>query len=701
MKNKGLKYKIGIGCIVFTIILTFAVVASGYYQYNKNMMQKYQDYSGTIVKIAESVLEENQMVALIETQSMNDSYDAIRKEFNMIKENSDIAYIFVVYFEDIQDPYSMCYAINGARQEELAAAESESEVYSYMGEVCGEADFDEAMRQEYLQSISEKEKDIIYYNNITKEYGHMMTCYKLLYNESDEPVGIISVDMDVNDIQDNMTSYVIRMILVALILMLVLLVVFVSYINRYVTEPITKIAQSTSDFVQFLDKNVSIEEIHYEKVKVSSKDEVGHLADDVAVMADSVKSYMKNLEAITAEKERIGAELNVATQIQADMLPNIFPAFPEHEEFDIHATMQPAKEVGGDFYDFFMVDEEHLAVVIADVSGKGVPAALFMVIAKTLIKNRAISKESPADIFIHVNDQLCENNETGMFVTSWLGIINIKTGHVDYVNAGHNHPIIVRSDGTAEWVKCRPGFVLAGLEGIPYQQNELQLNPGDMIYLYTDGVTEALNIEEELYGDARLMECLSVADIKEKCPQEVLAHVSKSLSEFVKNAEQADDITMLSLKIKKYAEEIPVVWEGEAKRETLDEILAILEPKFEEFGFSMAQTMQLAVAIEEIYVNIASYAYDKLPEGERTEEQKQKKAVIRCRLEEETKTMTMRFEDWGVPYNPLEKQDPDITLSAEERAIGGLGIYMVKQSMDDVSYKYEDGKNCLELIKKV
>lgn len=693
MKNKSLKYKIAIGCIIFTMILTFAVAAIGYYQYNKNMMQKYQNYSGTIVKIAESVLEEYHMVELIETQTMDVSYDRIRKEFNSIKENSDIAYIFVIYFEDTDDPYSMRYAINGARQEELDAAQSESEVYSYMGEVCGEADFDEAMRQEYLQSIYEKKRDLTYYDNITKEYGHMMTCFKVLYHESGEPAGILSVDIDVNDIQANMKNYVVRMVFVALILMLFMLIVFISYINKYVTKPITEIALSTSDFVKFLDKNVSIEEIHYEKVHVSSKDEVGYLADDVALMAQSVKNYMKNLQEITAEKERIGAELNVATQIQADMLPNIFPAFPEHDEFDIHATMVPAKEVGGDFYDMFMVDESHLAIVMADVSGKGVPAALFMVIAKTLIKNHALNKEAPSQIFTSVNNQLCENNEVGMFVTGWLGIMDIFTGHMDYVNAGHNYPLVMRKDGSVEWIKSRPGFVLAGMEGVRYRQNELQLEEGDMIYLYTDGVTEALDISQELFGDDRLEKVLSTEEAKEMKPEMLLRKVAEELKLFAGEAEQADDITMLALyrtMKEKNMETIQKTLKVSAKIEEWNQVSDFLEMQLEELNCPFAEQAQILIAAEEIFVNIASYAYGDA-EGE---------AEIKTEINAE-RCFKIEFQDSGIPYNPLQKEDPDITLSAEERKIGGLGIFMVKKTMDDVQYEYKEGKNCFIIFKNI
>lgn len=239
------------------------------------------------------------------------------------------------------------------------------------------------------------------------------------------------------------------------------------------------------------------------------------------------------------------AELNVASNIQRDMLPNIFPPFPERTEFEIYATMTPAKEVGGDFYDFFLIDENHLAVVIADVSGKGVPAALFMVIAKTLIKDYAQIGGEVADVFTQVNKKLCETNDEGLFVTAWLGVLEISTGHMKFVNAGHNLPLVRHKDGTFEYMQQRPGFVLAGMEGIIYKSGELDLRSGDTLYLYTDGVTEATSAAEELYGDERLQNILNRN--LEAEPEQLLKAVKQDIDEFVNGAPQFDDITMLGL----------------------------------------------------------------------------------------------------------------------------------------------------------
>jgi sigma-B regulation protein RsbU (phosphoserine phosphatase) len=281
--------------------------------------------------------------------------------------------------------------------------------------------------------------------------------------------------------------------------------------------------------------------------EIKTGDEIEELSISFERMGRELMTYIENLNSVTAEKERIGAELNIATKIQASMLPRIFPAFPDREEFDVYASMLPAKEVGGDFYDFFLIEKNILAIVIADVSGKGVPAALFMVIAKTLIKNNAQYGLSPKDVFSMVNNLLCANNEEGMFVTAFMGFLDILTGTFTCVNAGHNPPLIKRGDHF-EWLKIKRGLFLGGMENVSYKQEELELKNGDMVYLYTDGVTEAMNPERELFAESRL---LKVADLYKDCGlKEFSVSIKDKIDEFTEDAEQADDITMLVLKYK-------------------------------------------------------------------------------------------------------------------------------------------------------
>ena len=277
-------------------------------------------------------------------------------------------------------------------------------------------------------------------------------------------------------------------------------------------------------------------------VDVRSHVEFEELSNDINSTVDTLKRYIKDAEA------RIDAELAFAKAIQHSALPSVFPPYPNRREFDIWATMHTAKEVGGDFYDYYFVDEETLAFLVADVSGKGIPAAMFMMKAKTLIKSYAETGMSTEKVFIHANEELCEGNETGMFVTAWMGLLNTKTGLVTFANAGHNPPLVKHADGTFTYLKTRPGLVLAGMEGVRYRKCEVQLEPGDMIYLYTDGVTEAVNESEELYGEERLLTILNAnADAD---PQTICEEVKVNVDAFAGETMQFDDITMVCLKYK-------------------------------------------------------------------------------------------------------------------------------------------------------
>jgi len=285
------------------------------------------------------------------------------------------------------------------------------------------------------------------------------------------------------------------------------------------------------------------------KIEVDTENEIKHLAVCFNAMTDELKRYTENLTKVTAEKERIATELNVATEIQVSMLPHEFDF--GRTDFELYATMNAAKEVGGDFYDFYLLDDSHLVITMADVSGKGVPAALFMVIAKTILKNFALTMSNPDDfaaVMTCANNQLCQNNDAMMFVTVFMGMLDLKTGEFVYVNGGHNPPVIYHSaENKCEYLKVRKNFVLGGMEDMNYIQESIKLQRGDMIYLYTDGVTEALNNEKELYGEERLLNCLNNLD-KNLSVAEILKIVRADVNKHVDGAEQSDDITMLAVK---------------------------------------------------------------------------------------------------------------------------------------------------------
>jgi sigma-B regulation protein RsbU (phosphoserine phosphatase) len=331
------------------------------------------------------------------------------------------------------------------------------------------------------------------------------------------------------------TMVTILLIVVMIIVSAVLITIFLAIrLSNSLTAPITALTEGA--------KIIGSGDLNYQLVVKTG--------DEIEMLAETFNQMIGNIKHITAERERIGTELNVATQIQASMLPCIFP---DRKEFDIYAEMHPAKEVGGDFYDFFLIDENRLAVVIADVSGKGVPAALFMVITKTLLKNHAQMGKPLNEVFYTVNNQLCENNEASMFVTTFMGVLEINTGKFSYVNGGHNPPVIRQGDSAFTWLKTKPGLVLASIENMQFKVMETTLAENDVLFLYTDGVNEAMNTEEEFFGNQRILDVLNAENVKNSTIRDYIKVMLDDINTFANGADQADDITMLMLQCKRLA----------------------------------------------------------------------------------------------------------------------------------------------------
>ena len=416
-------------------------------------------------------------------------------------------------------------------------------------------------------------------------------------------------------------------------------------------------------------------------VDVRSSQEFSSLSDDINSTVSTLKRYIAEAAA------RIDKELEYAKQIQLSALPT---NFPEGEEYGIYAEMIAAKEVGGDFYDFYKLSDTTVAFLAADVSGKGIPAAMFMMSAKTIIKALAESGMPVNEIFTKANEKLCENNESGMFVTAWMAILDLETGRMQFANAGHNPPLLKRASGEFEYLKTRAGFVLAGMEGVRYRIGELMLSPGDRLFLYTDGVPEATNTENELYGEERLLHFMNRNASLEATA--LLPSLKADIDEFVGEAPQFDDITMLMFDYKPgKGGELMTSKTFPAKTEALSDVLGFVDQILQNIDCPMKIQMAVCVAIEEIFVNVAHYAYGD-NEGDMT---------LSIGFESESRTVTFRMSDKGVPFDPLKKPDPDVTLSAEERDIGGLGIFITKKTMDSVKYDYENGQNILTMTKKI
>ncbi|MDE7246004.1 MAG: PP2C family protein-serine/threonine phosphatase [Oscillospiraceae bacterium] len=413
---------------------------------------------------------------------------------------------------------------------------------------CMPGDWDDA-DEEYAARIAADKYDIPAFITNTEEYGWLCSATAPLITKDGRVIGTALVDISMNEIMENRMQFLVKLTLITLAAAAVMVIIILILVNKAVIHPINLLNDAASSFVSGKKGSDTDGVSKISKLNIQTGDEMEKLSKSIKKMEEELNTYITELTAVTAEKERISAELDVAQNIQSSMLPYIFPAFPDRQEFDIYASMTPAKEVGGDFYDFFMVDDQHLAVVVADVSGKGVPAALFMVIAKTLIKGSTVPDKDLGAVFTEVNNLLCESNSEGLFVTAFEGVLNLVTGEFHFVNAGHELPYICKKGSRFEAYKIRAGFVLAGMEDMRYRAGKITLEEGDKLFEYTDGVTEATNSSNELYGMERLGRILNKNFALP--PQELVHAVKENVDSFTGEAGQFDDITMLCLEYKK------------------------------------------------------------------------------------------------------------------------------------------------------
>ena len=442
-------------------------------------------------------------------------------------------------------------------------------------------------------------------------------------------------------------------------------------LNRYIINPIDKL----TGMAQKISKGEEV------KIKIEKPEEFVQLASTFDKMTNDIK-------VITKERGKIDSELSIAKSIQASSLPNVFPPFPDRNEFDIYALMEPAREVGGDFYDFYFIDKENnFMFLIADVSGKGIPAALFMMTAKTLINNMAQVGYSPNELIKIINKKMCENNKQGFFVTMLSGIVNISTGKLTMINCGHNKPLIKRKNGGYEYLNLPANTPLGIFEDAEFEIYESQLEKGDIIFTYTDGITEAMNPDEEMYGEKRLYDYLNsikdVTDIKD-----VLLAVKQNLKLYTNSALQSDDITILSFKYEGSVspkENNVRIFNNFAVIENYKPFYSWLHEVLSEWKINKDLSNKIDMCAEEIFANITFYAYPA------------SKGDIKVLIEKINNEIILKFEDSGIEYNPLKKPDPDITLPAEERPLGGLGIFMVKNIAKKVLYERIENKNILTL----
>ena len=509
-------------------VLMFAINSfMSYKQFKRQVETLYGDVTQQFAQTAVSYVEVDRIYYWL-TEGNDGFWDSANQRLNELTETAGLAFIY------------------------LSVISHDYKYRTYVFDTVSS----QTLSEPYVESLEKKTPDYIEnlrrtiengethsYFSYKKTGGHVTTSIPVR-DFTGTVVAIMSVVKPMNEIQAYKENYLRSILVAALIFTFSFILLYALSLIMGVVKPLMMITDETSHFAEHHGELSGLLK------KIKNRDELGVLAKSVEKMCADMNRYIADLTQATAEKERLGAELNVATKIQADMLPRTFPPYENHPEIELYASMTPAKEVGGDFYDFFMIDDDHFAVSVADVSGKGVPAALFMVIAKTLLKDAAYLFKTPAEIFEHVNNTLCEGNESGLFVTCWMGILEISTGKLTFANAGHTPPVL-RQGGKVSYLKMKPNLMLAALSGIPYKNNEITLNPGDKLFIYTDGVTEATDKNNNLYGEERLLSALQKDEAKMLNPEELLKFVKNDVEKFVDGADQFDDITMLGMIFKR------------------------------------------------------------------------------------------------------------------------------------------------------
>ncbi len=523
----------------------------------------------------------------------------------------------------------------------------------------------------------------------TEQYGYRCMAGKKLFAHG-KYVVYIFFETDMNEVAKLSRTFFTQYCLIVLILDVLVVALSERALERGVVAPINELADAAKAYYEdsIQDRR---EGQYFSRLDIHTGDEIENLSLTMKAMESELSDYVERVSRDSAERERIGTELNLAMRIQSSMLPHVFPPFPDVSVFDIYASMEAAKEVGGDFYDFFMIDSDHLGLVMADVSGKGIPAALFMMISKILIKTRAQSGLSPAQILKAVNEQICSNNREDMFVTVWLGVLELSTGRLTASNAGHEYPIISSEDGSFELFRDRHGFVIGGMSSSKYTDYTIDLAPGSCIFLYTDGVMEAANREGERFGSDRLIKVLN--SNSEKTPKEIIDAVSIAADNFSMDTDQFDDITMLCLR---YNGESGIRFDSslniEAETDFQPRVMDFIDEKLESYGVGMKDASRIKIASDELFSNVSKFAYRGMEKGD---------IKVEIGRSDDHRSVFLRFSDSGAPFDPLKGKTPDTTLSADDREIGGLGIFLTRKLMDDVKYEYRNGMNTVTIRKDI
>lgn len=521
-----------IGAIAFTLVLFGMVVSSiGLMSFTDAFQQEYSTSTFHMAQTA-AVLVNGDHLASYVSGEYAEEYAQTKARLDVYCGKMNVSLIYVI-IPDTSDYGRFVSVFN------LVNNSVDNTEYTPW-ELGHQRDTTNAEYRQKYEALYRKEAayETIYRTYPTDGQHPHVTTLVPVKDSTDYVVGILCIQRPARELNDARRPFLVR-IAISTFLMAALAGGFIAvFLNKQVVGPVKRVSDEATRFAK---ENTKEEPLG----TISRIEEISNLAASIDKMETDMVHYVTNLTTLTAERERIGTELQLATSIQESMLPHTFPPFPNRNEFDLYASMDPAKEVGGDFYDYFLIDEDHLCLVIADVSGKGVPAALFMMASKIILQSCARLGRSASEILYRTNEALCDSNQVQMFVTVWVGILEISTGKITAANAGHEYPVIRQPDGAYELLKDRHGFVVGGMEGVRYREYELTLQPGARLFLYTDGVPEATDAEGNMFGTDRMLQALNREP--QAHPQQVLKNVRAAVDGFVLDAEQFDDLTMLCL----------------------------------------------------------------------------------------------------------------------------------------------------------
>ena len=528
------------GCGAFISLLCLALGILGFLTYYRGMIDQYSTYIEDALNLTLTEIDVEDLKACIQSREKSEQFQKTQDFLNRVKENYDFAFIYIVKPLNLNETDNMMDIMAGITKQEQERLGGIDAVE--LGALTGDS-YPPQVARYYLDQMKGG-RNIRYYQNQT-EFGNMYTGIVSILDASGEAVAVLAADLNMDEIMNTLFQYILMLVTESAVLSAVFIVAIYHWMKRRILLPMTRLERAANGFVKRSHGQENPDALDFENPNIHTGDELESLADSIATMSHDMKDFMRNLLKASTEKERLGAELSVATQIQENMLPNVFPAFPGRKEFDLYAAVTPAKEVGGDFYDFFLIDDDHLALVIADISDKGIPAGLLMVVTKTIFKNQTLMGKSPAEVMREVNRQLYENNGGDMFVKAWFGILELSTGTLRSANAGHRAPAYRPAGGSFETLRDKKGIVLALVADTRYEETKLVMKPGSGLFLYTDGLLEAVNAQDEFFGVNRILETLN--ENTSARPTQIVRAVKKRVTGFVKDTPQPNDITMLSV----------------------------------------------------------------------------------------------------------------------------------------------------------